>query len=267
MDKVTFSLNRTISGQAVYLGERILHRDLEGEQGELGIGCYALTVCQEGYAVLFRFGVVVLFGVDTTQEAIFLERIAPQVVGKFAKPRRESVEIGIGSANRFTVQGGVQLAKGDIPSLAVVADVLAKSLILEHYESEVAKVFDKVEPLAEGLRQGRRVQTSIRDLLRQTGEALLVEHRTVGRVVVTERPAILWEYPDLEKLHHDLTEEYEITDRSRALERKLSVITRTTELVLGLIQTHRSLRLEWYIVILICIEIGLSLYELFGHRV
>ena len=55
--------------------------------------------------------------------------------------------------------------------------------------------------------------------------------------------------------------------RQLALERKLEVIARTAETLIELIQARRTLRVEWYIVILIVVEILLTLYELFvrGH--
>ena len=71
--------------------------------------------------------------------------------------------------------------------------------------------------------------------------------------------------PELERLYAKLEDEYEIEERHRALERKLDLISRTAETVLDLLQTQRSIRVEWYIVILIVIEILLTLYELFVH--
>ena len=52
-------------------------------------------------------------------------------------------------------------------------------------------------------------------------------------------------------------------ERQLALERKLEVISRTAETVLDLLQARRSLRVEWYIVILIVMELLLSLYQQF----
>jgi len=56
---------------------------------------------------------------------------------------------------------------------------------------------------------------------------------------------------------------YELRERDRAIDRKLEVISRTVELLLGLLQTRSSLRVEWYIVILIVAELLLALYPLF----
>ncbi len=60
-----------------------------------------------------------------------------------------------------------------------------------------------------------------------------------------------------------LEDEFELQERHVALERKLQVISNTAETLLDLLQTQQSQRVEWYIVILIVVEIALTLYELF----
>jgi len=59
-----------------------------------------------------------------------------------------------------------------------------------------------------------------------------------------------------------MAEEYELIERHRSLERKLELISKTAETLLGLLQNQRSHRVEWYIVILIVIEVFLTLYEM-----
>ncbi|MGL4186352.1 MAG: RMD1 family protein, partial [Thiotrichaceae bacterium] len=68
---------------------------------------------------------------------------------------------------------------------------------------------------------------------------------------------------DLQGLYLQLEDEFELQERHVALERKLQVISNTAETLLDLLQTQQSQRVEWYIVILIVVEIALTLYELF----
>ena len=63
-----------------------------------------------------------------------------------------------------------------------------------------------------------------------------------------------------------LAEEYELRDRSRALDRKLEIVSRTVETLLSLVQTRSSMRVEWYIVLLIIAELLLTTYPLVLHR-
>lgn len=67
----------------------------------------------------------------------------------------------------------------------------------------------------------------------------------------------------MERLYARLADEYELVDRSRAIDRKLTLVGQTVRTLLELVQDHRSVRLEWYIIGLICIEILLSVYQIF----
>jgi uncharacterized Rmd1/YagE family protein len=124
-----------------------------------------------------------------------------------------------------------------------------------------------VEPFALGLKGGGRTTPRDRDLLRYIGDTLLTQHKMVGRVEVGEKPDVLWELPALNRLFSRLEDEYEVSERRLALDRKLDLISRTVETLVDLLQNKRALRVEWYIVILIVIEIFLTLYQLFvvGH--
>jgi uncharacterized Rmd1/YagE family protein len=146
-----------------------------------------------------------------------------------------------------------------MPRLQIIADVLAKSTIMAYYEPKVAQQFDRIEPLAAELHLGWRASRRSKELLEHIGETLLMESKMVGRAEVVEKPELLWEYPELDRLHARLEDEYELQERYEALERKLGLITRTAETTLSLMHTRSSLRVEWYIVLLIVFEIILTL--------
>jgi len=76
---------------------------------------------------------------------------------------------------------------------------------------------------------------------------------------------VVWDRPDLERLYGRLQEEYELRDRAEALSRKLQVISDTAEVLSDMIDTKRSLRLEFIIMLLIVFEIALTVYQLFAH--
>ena len=100
-------------------------------------------------------------------------------------------------------------------------------------------------------------------LLRHIGRALLDELKMVARAEVTDRPELIWDHPDLKQLYLRLEDEFELQERATILDRKLELISRTVETVLELLQKRRSVRVEWYIVMLIVIELALTLYQLF----
>jgi uncharacterized Rmd1/YagE family protein len=159
----------------------------------------------------------------------------------------------------------IRLRGFDIERLQLVAAVLSKSVALAEYESRVAENFEHVEPFAVELQTRGRGGRKMKELLQQIGRVLLTEHRMVARVEVREKPELLWEHPELEPLYLRLENEFEIAERSTALERKLALTSQTVSTLLDLLQNRRTLYVEWYIVILIVLEILLTSYELFWH--
>jgi uncharacterized Rmd1/YagE family protein len=144
----------------------------------------------------------------------------------------------------------------------VIADALAKSVILARDEREVGAVIDRIEPMARELAEKGRTPGDQKAILKLIGNALLVQHRVSGRVAVADKPDAVWDRPDLERLYGRLQEEYELPERAEALTRKLQVISDTAEVLSDMIDTRRSLRLEFAVVLLIVFEIVLSIFQL-----
>lgn len=90
---------------------------------------------------------------------------------------------------------------------------------------------------------------------------LLIQQTMFGTVEVGEKPDLVWDHPELDRLYLRLEDKYELRERLVALEQKLTLISRTVETTLSPLQSKSSHR-QWYIVILIVIEVVLAFYEL-----
>jgi uncharacterized Rmd1/YagE family protein len=184
-----YTAGSVVSVRALLLGERI---DLKGLQATERLATNPLLI-QAGdgqYAALFRYGAVVLFGVNPLQEVTFVDQLMRLVGQPHAKRESEETRLRVDAAGEERVEGGeVVVRDATAERLQVIADALAKSVVLE--------------------------------------------------------------------------DEYELAERRLALERKLELTSRTVETLVDLLQNERALRVEWYIVLLIVLEIMLTLYQLF----
>lgn len=252
-----------LTARAMLLGERLDTAMLE-RSDVISTAPLAFRV-DGGYAVLFRYGIVVLIGLTPVQEDELLRGLRPRVVGPFAKPESESalIEINPGQDDQIAPGGPIIVRDLSAPRLLVIADVLAKNVALSRDEREVSKVFEVTEPFAAELARRGRSPSNRREMLRTIGQALLVHHRISGRVEVEEKPDVLWDHPQFERLHARLVDEYEIKERAMALTRKLRVIDESARALTDIIDTERSVRLEATIVILIVVEILVAFYEVF----
>ena len=258
------SLPRTgISARALLLGDRIDTVGLE-RNDVLSTQPLAFRTDKGGIVVLFRYGVAVLIGMSALEE----DEVIRQLDGRITRPtkRREEestrIEVAPDKEEQILPGGTVILKTLTNEHALLIADALATSVILAHDERNVAAVFDVIEPLARDLAERGRTPGGRRSILKHIGNALLVQHRVSGLVAVAEKPDVLWERSHLERLYARLEDEYELKERADFLTRKLTVISDTAKALADIIDTERSLRLEFIIVMLILIEILFTVYQI-----
>ncbi|MCD8554947.1 RMD1 family protein [Seleniivibrio sp.] len=248
---IATSLCEKIKTKGIELGERTSHLPLSFRLGD------------NQWVVVFRFGVVATAGLNEREREDVFSELKPFMENPHAVQKSEdiSIELGGGVDEVGSEQARIQALTRE--HVLVMADILAKSVMLERYESVMSEVFSETEPIAEKLMTGFHRKVSSSALKRTIGATLMAQQNMIGRVEVHEKPEVLWEHPELEKFYARLEDEYEIKERNDALEKKLRLINTTAETQLGLLHNSHSLRVEWYIVILIVFEILLTLYEMF----
>jgi uncharacterized Rmd1/YagE family protein len=150
-------LSKSIAARALLLGQSIELRRLN-QIHILSRDPTTIEVEGGGHAVLFRFGVAVLFDVSESAEKRLLEQLGEFINDPFESPAVEELDIRIvPDAEEQLLNGELILELIDIPHYQVVADILAKSAFLDYYEQNTSGAFDRIEPLAERMQSGARL--------------------------------------------------------------------------------------------------------------
>ena len=250
-----------LRARAVILGERLDHRGL-GPGGNAMADPVPIAAPAPISAFAFRWGAVVIFGADPTEEATLLAALGPRITNPADSQAEEVALIALGAErDGVDAEGVIQLCDQAPERLAVVADALAKSAALAQQEARIADALDRLEPAVADLRAAGRLRFSSRALHRQIGHALSAHSRNLARVEAADKPEVLWDHPELERLHARLSDEYELSERGAILERKLVWIGNTIQTLLSLLQAKRALGLEAAVVALVGIEVVFTLYE------
>lgn len=157
--KAFFNNQTTVRVRALFISERIDLRILE-ETHRVALSPTLVRTGASGCAVLFRYGAVVLFGLDAIEEASFLKHLNTLISEPHSRPEIEEAEIRLNpTAEERVEKGMIILHDFGVERLQAVVDILAKSVALAYYENSIAGVFDRIEPLAANLqRQGRTLQ-------------------------------------------------------------------------------------------------------------
>ncbi|KAB2637726.1 MAG: RMD1 family protein, partial [Verrucomicrobia bacterium] len=183
-----------------------------------------------------------------------------------ASPEEEAATVIVRpeQAEQITANGAIQVQAASADHLLIIADVLAKSVALARNEREIAAVIDAFEPFARTLAAKGQPGSRRGVILRLIGQALLLQHSVTGSVAVREKPDILWDRPDLERLYSRLEDEYELVERADNMDRRLAVIDSTATALINLKDASRSLRLELIIIVLILAELIVGLLTFFA---
>jgi uncharacterized Rmd1/YagE family protein len=252
----------TIRVRAMQLAERIELKGLErGDQ--FSNNPLAFPAGTGGTVALFRFGAAVFFGMNPVEEEEVIRGLGGRLIEPPGERETETAAILVrtGTDDQVSASGTIELRNAAPERLLLVAEAMAVSVALAHDERRIGEAFDRVEPIASSLKHRRLLAGSQSDLMAQIGEALLIQQRLAGRVEMADRPDVLWDHPELERLWAKLADEYDLAPRARAIGQKLEVIRETAGTMGELLSTRTSHRLEWYIIALIAFEIVLSLYD------
>ncbi len=251
--------------RSFFIAEKIDTKSLEKTKQIFSKSPLMIPAGAEGAAAIFKYGSIVLMNVTPSEEKVFFNELKDFIVNQFENPKTEELLVEVKpDVQEYIHVDSIYIPELRIDYLLLISEVLSRNVVLDYYEAQIAKSFELIDPFAKGLKNtGYNVKIpDTRQLLRHIGTALLDQHNMVGRVEVLERPDLLWDNVTLERFFMRLMDEFEIKERHDVLERKLQLIGSTAETILNIIQTKRNLRLEWYIVVLIVIEILLFLCTL-----
>lgn len=266
-EAVSATAGQHLVARALLLGDRIDAAGLERADA-VSTNPLAFHAGSAGVVALYRFGVAVTFGLSPLEEDDVLTQVKLRVRGVHEHVDDETVALDISPEfdDKIEPDGSIALKDRSAERLLVVADAIAKSVSLGRDEREVNAVFDVVEPFAASLARTGRPPWRRRSMLRLIGQTLFVQHRVSGRVAVEEKPDVLWDRPDLERLYARLEDEYELKERAETLKHKLGVIVETARILTEILDADRATRLEATIVILILAEILLTIGQLVFFR-
>lgn len=256
--------NKVINVRALQLGERIEIKGLEREDAFSAVPL-AFRTGSEGIAVLFKSGAAVFIGMNPVDEEQLIRGLAERIIAPLVERETETLRLIVKPEEDALLSpaGDLQIKSADQDRLLLVAEALAMSVAFAYDERRLAAAFERIDTLAQSLKQRRLPAEPQGSLLEQIGEALLIQQRLAARVDLDEKPDVLWDHPELERFWARLVDEYDLTQRGRAISRKLEVIRGTTDTLTDLFATRTSHRLEWYIIALIGLEIVLSTYDHF----
>ena len=220
-----------------------------------------VQVSKQKMVMVFDYGAVVLFDYTDEETGDVLTLLDSCATRKNKRVSQDEFTLYLAPRTRKpegTDELSVKELNRDIAR--VVGVVLSRSVSVEYYESLVANALATFEETISELATRGWMPRRRRELTKQVGFALSVEHELAYNISVLDDPDIVWDGgAKIEELYASLKREFDLVDRIRVIQQKVSIISRSSTFVLGRLEAQRSNMLEWIIILLIFSEILLAL--------
>jgi uncharacterized Rmd1/YagE family protein len=145
---------------------------------------------------------------------------------------------------------------------SVVALTVAQSAAMEYYERVVDEMAARTDRIVQTLEARGTVSLRTRPLHRFIGTAIGTRNEVINILHLLDKPDEAWDDPGMDRIYDELKAEFDLVDRYRSLQSKLTSMQESLSLVVDVARDRRLVLLETTVVLLILFEIVLALLRI-----
>jgi len=223
------------------------------------------TEYKETYLVYTRFNVITFINWNKDSIVKALEKLGVENAHVFERHylyQDYPIEIDASLSSACNVYNERIVLKEPLTLyLVIIALIVSQSVGLEKYEQDLSLHFEESQRLLDLTQHYSLFRRSKIIVFARTLSA--IQHAMVSDLFLLDKPNILWDNAEAEKLYNRLSSILELKDRFEIVEHKLSHLKDDISMSLDLINHRHSEVLEWIIIVLIGFEIVMGLIEFF----
>lgn len=214
----------------------------------------------------FSYGATVFWGLSYEQCRVYLDQIKEFEENPLEEIEKDEFTFSFGESPKI-VEDEIILPNTDVLSRLAISHGLAQSVKLETFECAIRKTFNHTKHIPEDLAKHGRIPLSRKEIRRKMGE-LFIERNSINlHFDVLDTPEFFWEYSELEPLYAMTAKYLDIETRVEVLNQRLDVIHELFEMLGTELNHQHSSQLEWTIIVLIVMEVGLTLMRDVFHLI
>lgn len=209
-----------------------------------------------GYLYVFDYGAVVFANISDTDISKNLELLSKFSNHPLSDKLRDDFEIhhGPGQSLEFGFDG---LTVPDLNE-AVVKIVmlnLSYSVAMDFYTQRAQEQLSEIRQFTREMETDGTIRISRSNMVRFIGKSLNSKNRIVENLFIFDSPDQAWDDEYLDRIHRGMTRTFEIHSRFKEVEYTFKVIDDNLSVFRDFLLHRESSKLEWIIIILICIEV------------
>lgn len=155
----------------------------------------------------------------------------------------------------------ITLDSEDVLVKLAISYGLAQSIKLESFEEAIQEAIRKNSYLPEEIASKGSISLSRRAIFKRIGEIFIARSSINLNIEYLDAPEFFWRNPSLEPFYIMTKKFLDIPSRVMALNQKLDVLQELLDILNGQVQHSHSSMLESIIILLICAELIISLFQ------
>lgn len=211
----------------------------------------------ESYMYVFDYGAVAFANMSDSEMSHHLSLL--QAVGAHLLPEklRDDFELIHNPGQPLTVHfESLAVPELNENVVRIVLLNLAYSVTMDFFADRAQTLLTDIRRLAQPMETEGVIHIGRRNMLRFIGGALNSKNRIVENLYIFDAPDLTWEDEYLDRIHRALARTFDLQTRFREVEYTFKVIDDNLSVFREFYLHRESSKLEWIIIILICIEVA-----------
>lgn len=207
------------------------------------------------WAVVHDFGAVVFLGVEDSERERMMKQLQERLGEEPRPPLEESyaVQITPGAAPSVGF-GQVIVGELDARVVEIIALVVAQSVAMEYYESDVDDLVAALAQRSRRLELDGALRGRAREMMRLIGRGMRMRSNVIHTLSLLDSPWATWESEPLDRLYRGLRASFEIEERYRALDHEIRIVQDDLTVMVDIIRQRRFIFLEVVVAVFVVFE-------------
>lgn len=215
---------------------------------------------EQTWSIIFAYGAVVHWNISLEQQTKLHKLLLAHAEKPLANIEEDHFTFTLNCPATRIVQDHIEIESSDPLLVFSLSQGMAQSIKLASFETNAITTINNTSYIPQSLAENGSIKLSRRNIAKIRGQLFLTKSDIILNYDLLDTPDFFWEYPEYEE-YYGITAKYlEIAQRTNVLSKKLETIHELFEMLADEQKHRHSSLLEWIIIALIAVEIGMTIF-------
>ena len=207
------------------------------------------------YIYVFQFGIVSFFNIENDDIENIKRELKQFGKGNVTSTLSEDITVNVIPETSEVAFDSVTIPTFDEEMIRLIMLYTSQSVALDRYYEITDSLLEDAHVHSRNLEDTGKLKISSKHLKQFIGRTLNLKNRISENLYIFDSPDVTWENEQLAKLDNQLKLTFDLKNRYKIIQDKITIVKENLELFKGIWDHRESATLEWIIIILILVEV------------